>query len=269
MTESPTAATASKTCTRCGESKPLDEYGLDPRGRSGRQARCSTCQASVRRARYAADPEKERTQQRARKASGVGAALARAARASRRAAGLCHDCTVPALPGLVRCHRHHALDLERTTRRYSRARAALLLDTAERLDLHGVCYLCESDLGEGWHVEHPAPIALDGPEDLHAPGLRRVQPEQGRALRRRGPGRPAPRAPRRGCAPGVRRMDPGARDLSPAQPQPQPTRRAWPGVEPIPCHAMPCLAVGIDETRCDTTRFAHAPSPCWLALGVD
>lgn len=34
-----------RACTRCGETKPIDQYHLDVKGRNGRRARCASCTA--------------------------------------------------------------------------------------------------------------------------------------------------------------------------------------------------------------------------------
>lgn len=45
-----------KTCTGCGETKPLDEYHRNKNGRDGRRERCKTCLLAQKR-EYNARPE--------------------------------------------------------------------------------------------------------------------------------------------------------------------------------------------------------------------
>lgn len=55
-TPNPDAAQA-KTCTKCGETKALSEYGPDRRCRDGCQARCRVCCRAYPKQRYASDQE--------------------------------------------------------------------------------------------------------------------------------------------------------------------------------------------------------------------
>ncbi|MFJ4727183.1 HNH endonuclease [Streptomyces diastaticus] len=58
-----TAATATettKTCTKCGETKALEEFGKQATGRLGRRARCKPCMAAAERERYT-DPAAKAT----------------------------------------------------------------------------------------------------------------------------------------------------------------------------------------------------------------
>ena len=56
---------AMKTCTKCRESKPTDQFSRDASSKDGLQGRCKACRA----ARYAANREKERAQQAAHRAA--------------------------------------------------------------------------------------------------------------------------------------------------------------------------------------------------------
>jgi hypothetical protein len=42
----------SRTCTVCGETKPLTEFGRDARGAGGRRRQCKKCNAAAVKARY-------------------------------------------------------------------------------------------------------------------------------------------------------------------------------------------------------------------------
>jgi len=46
-----------KTCTKCGEVKPLDAFGKNVRSKDGHRPDCKPCVRSASRARYAANPE--------------------------------------------------------------------------------------------------------------------------------------------------------------------------------------------------------------------
>lgn len=54
-----------KRCTRCGETKPLEEFGRDRRKRDGRASRCRACQAEYLRAYRKANREAIRERERA------------------------------------------------------------------------------------------------------------------------------------------------------------------------------------------------------------
>lgn len=49
-----------KTCTKCGETKPLDEYHRNNRNKDGRNTRCKPCANADRAARYATPEGKAR-----------------------------------------------------------------------------------------------------------------------------------------------------------------------------------------------------------------
>lgn len=51
-----------KTCTKCGIDKPLNDYYDSENGRDGKESRCKQCKSSYYRARYKANPEPQRTQ---------------------------------------------------------------------------------------------------------------------------------------------------------------------------------------------------------------
>lgn len=49
-----------KTCTKCGEEKSLDSFGVDKWKKSGYTSRCKDCMAEVARLYRASNPEKSR-----------------------------------------------------------------------------------------------------------------------------------------------------------------------------------------------------------------
>ena len=60
----------SKTCTKCGVEKSLDEFGPRPRGKYGRKAQCKDCMNA--RARELYDPVKEQAKRDAYKQTDKG-----------------------------------------------------------------------------------------------------------------------------------------------------------------------------------------------------
>ena len=48
-----------KTCTKCGETKPLSEFSADDAYKDGYQSHCKACKNAYARARYAANRERE------------------------------------------------------------------------------------------------------------------------------------------------------------------------------------------------------------------
>jgi hypothetical protein len=58
-------APTAKQCSRCGASKPLDEFKADPRMKLGKSSYCRPCSAAYARERYAKNPERARAIQRA------------------------------------------------------------------------------------------------------------------------------------------------------------------------------------------------------------
>lgn len=54
----------SKTCTRCGEVKPLDQYGVQKNVKDGRKSRCRACLSALSREYNASNPDKRRASER-------------------------------------------------------------------------------------------------------------------------------------------------------------------------------------------------------------
>src|SRR5690606_35511510 len=61
------ARNSSKTCTLCGEQKPLTDYYKHPNGRLGLQSRCKRCHDKVVREARQRNPEKYKGAQRRRR----------------------------------------------------------------------------------------------------------------------------------------------------------------------------------------------------------
>lgn len=57
-----------KTCTKCGEEKPLDDYARDGRASDGRTSSCKACHSVAARKKYAANQENGRARARAYRA---------------------------------------------------------------------------------------------------------------------------------------------------------------------------------------------------------
>jgi hypothetical protein len=53
-----------KTCTKCGEWKPLEEFHRDKAKKFGRRTECKKCVCEKERKRYEENPEKARERQR-------------------------------------------------------------------------------------------------------------------------------------------------------------------------------------------------------------
>lgn len=155
-----------KTCTKCGETKPLDEFSRDRSKKDGRSTRCRVCRRSAdrqrwagnveqinarRRAKYAADPESFRTASRARYELDASYRAARVARARRQRAENPEQ--------LWAGHYRHA----------ARARgfAPVVEDftKADVVDRYGdSCFYCE--VGEFEELDHFYPTSKGGPHTL-------------------------------------------------------------------------------------------------------
>lgn len=49
-----------KTCSKCEQAKPLDEFHVHPHGKHKRQSRCKACQCAYTKDWYKADPARAR-----------------------------------------------------------------------------------------------------------------------------------------------------------------------------------------------------------------
>ena len=65
-----------KRCTKCGETKPLDEFYAKPTGKLGRASACKACAGTKAREYQAANPEREKARRAARYARERGQAIA-------------------------------------------------------------------------------------------------------------------------------------------------------------------------------------------------
>jgi hypothetical protein len=66
-----------KRCARCGEAKPLSEFGIDVRMATGRKSYCHACNRAWAKERYERDPDAARARQRARAARRVASGAPR------------------------------------------------------------------------------------------------------------------------------------------------------------------------------------------------
>lgn len=71
-------------CTKCGETKPLDDFSRAPLGLHGRAAECKTCESARKKAYREANGERMRVQERARYDRDIEANRAAAAERVRR-----------------------------------------------------------------------------------------------------------------------------------------------------------------------------------------
>ena len=70
MTRSESTDATMKRCTKCGETKPLDQFSYDKRHSDGRQSECKVCKKYHQRIYVETFPEKvQESQQRSRKAN--------------------------------------------------------------------------------------------------------------------------------------------------------------------------------------------------------
>jgi hypothetical protein len=174
-----------KTCTRCGEAKPLEAFGTRKlrSGEIGRKSHCRDCVNAKNRAVYAADPAPTiaRTTARNKANADEHRATARKSMAKRRAeqpeaVRNIHRKWVKNNPEKVRFYeqqkRERNPDLYRAIGRATTARRRARLADAYVEDVDrasvwsrdsGLCHLCGRPAGAAdWQLEHIVPLAAGG-----------------------------------------------------------------------------------------------------------
>lgn len=151
-----------KTCTKCGESKSVTEFGRDIRKRDGKKSACRCCEKVAKSLERAANPEK-----------------AKADYAKWYAANRERECANTAawrIDNPDRVKEHNAkqrTDHPEAHRTYEHNRRARKREAGGRLStglaekLHklqrGKCACgCKQPLGVNYHMDHIMPIALGG-----------------------------------------------------------------------------------------------------------
>lgn len=160
-----------KTCSKCGETKPLAEFSKNASKRDGLQSKCKACDAVSRAKRYADNPEKAKASSVKYYADNREAILASINRDARRIYGYNYNAANPDKRKSAKakwqadnretcrvyCHNYRALKRENG--------GALSKDIAERLFSlqKGKCACgCNQNLGDDYHVDHIMPVALGG-----------------------------------------------------------------------------------------------------------
>lgn len=151
-----------KTCTQCGDTKPLTDYYAHKKSRDGRQAKCKTCDRANKLAWREANPERHRANNRAWYANNRERRRAnnRAWQANNRERSRANNrAWREANPEKTR-----AIDHRRRARKHSAV--------PQRWKTHNIipfcCYWCGANLrayGATTHIDHVMPISLGGPTD--------------------------------------------------------------------------------------------------------
>ncbi|MGA1037873.1 MAG: HNH endonuclease [Ilumatobacteraceae bacterium] len=161
-----TLFTTDKTCTQCGETKPLTDYYADKTNRDRRKCKCKTCIRANTRAWREVNPERSRAQSRARYANDRERQRANA-RAWRKA-------NPERIRANSRAWKEANRERSRTQRRATqhRRRARKAAAVPQRWQIHDIllfcCYWCGANLrayGATTHIDHVMPISLGGPAD--------------------------------------------------------------------------------------------------------
>ena len=165
-----------KTCTKCGESQPLDQFSKKAAARDGLQCQCKVCQKDAAAARYSANPE----QPRAASVKWIKAHPEKAKAASVRNAKALREKVEAASPEWVKaykaelsaaCAARYAANPARwriycNNARARKAGVAGKLShglAAKLFDLQkGLCACCGQPLGDDFHMDHVLPFKLGG-----------------------------------------------------------------------------------------------------------
>lgn len=148
-----------KTCTKCGETKPVSEFGRDARNKDSLRSNCKACRKIEKAAWYANNREKSLSYSAAWATANPDKVRARnaawyAANRDRKAAY--HATWAAANRESMRIHFQN--------RRASQYGGKLSSGLAARLFKlqRGKCACCGLPLGDDYHLDHIMPIALGG-----------------------------------------------------------------------------------------------------------
>lgn len=143
-----------KTCTKCGEEKPLDDFYKEPLGRGGRKSRCKTCVKDYRQA----NSDREKAYQKAYSLQNSDLMAARS-RAWRRA-------NVDRYKEYCRAHyQENSLDYKVKA---MKRRAAKLQRTPAWADQEAIKQIYET-CPTGYEVDHIVPLQGKTVSGLHVP----------------------------------------------------------------------------------------------------
>ena len=155
-----------KTCNRCGEDRPLEQFYRNRGMRDGRINQCKACVSEASSRRYQADPEKKISAVRAYREANRDEVLARKADYNRRNAAR-----------FAQYWRDRRIANPELYADYSRRRRALRRDCtvapvtasalAQKLDAYGhLCAYCGIRLSGDFHWDHWKPLSKGGPHML-------------------------------------------------------------------------------------------------------
>lgn len=129
-----------KTCARCGQTKPLDDFTADRRARDGRYSACKACNAAAAKAKRDADPAPSR------------AAVSKWKKAT-------PENTAQTAQWIKEWHERNPESHRATMRRQAanrRARKVAEYWSGDPLQMHcGICKTTEpTKSGKGFHLDH-------------------------------------------------------------------------------------------------------------------
>lgn len=160
-----------KTCKRCGEVKPLDQFFRCSRVKDGRQAQCKTCKILVQRlspkrkqavSRYYKSHRQEcidRDIKRQQRNPELHSAVVRKWRKENRERHLAYRRNYYA--------RNAAIEIERVRRRMERIKGTPWLAIADMAEIDGIYLFCR--IFPGFEVDHVIPLNGKTVSGLHVP----------------------------------------------------------------------------------------------------
>ena len=148
-----------KTCTKCRESKPTDQFHRKAASKDGLQGRCKVCQADQQAANRAANPEKIAAQQSACRAANPEKYAAQ--QSARRAANPEKFRAWDAAYAKAHPEKRAATTARRRARKAGAAGTFTTEQWAARLDYYGgKCIYCGTT--DNIQIEHRIPLSRGG-----------------------------------------------------------------------------------------------------------
>lgn len=153
-----------KTCTKCGEAKPVSEFGKDASKRDGLRPSCRDCTNASLAARRAYNPENHRASsakwqaENRERSNAIKANWADANKEKAKAAGIKWRSANPETRRIISNNRR-----ARKCANGGRLSPGL----AEKLFRlqRGKCACCRVSIADGSHLDHRIPLALEGPNE--------------------------------------------------------------------------------------------------------
>lgn len=145
-----------KSCSKCKQIKSLNEFGVHPSGKYGRQPRCLPCTRMDKRASYERTREEKREERKARAAAYYQANKSKWAESEKRRKEEDTELFLKKSREAGARYRSDPTNAKKVRLRYLLSRYGITLDDYSRMfdEQHGLCAICQKQSTDRLHVDH-------------------------------------------------------------------------------------------------------------------